>query len=149
MTNLTLLEPDAWDYYYEDGLADETAHRLLKEFLTFETENIWFDSRFMVIQRISIDLDADNFDHLVYTKEEGILISRETSIKIENGTDINIPLRGSLVVELVDYSGVDLSVSIWHYVIWVAVGLVSVVVVIVAIGILINRRQRRLANLDY
>jgi hypothetical protein len=119
------------------------------KYIKFETENIWHGANYITVMHIDIDIDADNYNHMTYTLAEGLLLERDTSIKIQNGTGINEPLTGSYKLEIVDFHDFQPAVGIWHWVIWFFIVFGSIMTLIITISVIVNRRQRRLLQMDY
>lgn len=101
--------------------------------LTFQTE--WYDWKMMNTATINLKMNESNYDIIKYSREEGILLSRTTAVNTHDGET-----RGYIKVEFVSFSGF-LALSPWFYIIVVAtiVGLIALVVII--IGLLIQRRK--------
>lgn len=114
--------------------------------ITYSDE--WFQNRLINMVNIQIKLDESNYDILKYTRSEGILIQRDTKIFIEKAGNYGNPLTGSFAVELQSYSK-ELIPSFWTYIIWFAIIFGIVMGLIIFISIMVNRRQRKLRELDY
>lgn len=101
--------------------------------LTMQTE--WFEWRMMNTATITIVMNETNYDTIKYSREEGILLSRTTAVNANEGK-----IRGYIKIEFVSFSGY-LALSPWFYIIVVAtiVGLIAIVVIV--IGLLIQRRK--------
>jgi hypothetical protein len=123
--------------------------RLLDTYTKINYDTIFWNYRMITIVTINIDVDDKNFIHFDYTQNEGIMLSQDVSINIINGSGPFEDFRGSMKMVLIDFEGYELKVSPWHYVLWVSVVVGSIFVIIVVLSILINRRQRRLLDLDY
>ncbi len=135
-----------FDHYYVENAG-----------VTFEYERDWYQGRFTDFVILTIYIDENNFDRLVYTREEGILISRTTEIYIVNGTrsvpgDVPrlnaFPLSGRYHVELQDFSR-ELVVSFWHYVIWFFIIFGSVLGIIFLVAFIYVRREKKITTMDY
>jgi len=127
------------------------------EFTKFEYNTIWFRSRLITTMDISIELDENNYERLTYTRAEGILLARKTNILIINGTrkdylgiarEFPFELSGNLDVEIIDFSR-EFEVSLWHYVIWVAIIMGIIFASIIVISVILRMRERRFVTMDY
>lgn len=117
-------------------------------FTTSKYDLEWQFSRYLTVTTFKITFDDKNFEIYRYTREEGILLSRETEINIENGTSINQPLTGSFRLVLIDFNK-ELRVSFYHYLIWFGIVFGSIMVAVLVISQLVAWRQRKLRMLDY
>ena len=138
----------AWDEIYDDYI-EFFELSLISHYTDLRYDSIWYNGNYITVVVIDVVLDEDNYDHLVYSREEGLLLSRETQVNILNGSGINLPLRGNLDIELIDMGDFNLAVSPWHYIIYFAISVVSIIILVTIISVLVSRRQKRLQNLDY
>ncbi len=114
----------------------------------FNYSTIWYSNELIDVVTITVSLDAQNYDIMTYSRGEGILLSRNTNIFIDNGSNFGNPLTGSFEVNLVNYSG-TLQTTWLTYLIWFFIILGIVLFAIIAIAIAVSRHQKKLRELDY
>ena len=90
---------------------------------------------------ISYRMNATNYDIAKYTRAEGILLSREFSVNIINGTGPNEDLVGYFKVSY-HSSTIGLAISFWHWIIWFLIILGIVFVVLLILSTIISRRKQ-------
>jgi hypothetical protein len=144
---------DFWTQNYTAGLIINYTKVVLSNyaqeiFTTSQYTTEWFQNRFIDMVHLNIYFDDNNYERFIYTREEGILISRETEINIANGTALNDPLTGSFKLTLQEFNK-EFKVSPYHYIIWVSVVFVSIMVTVITVSLLVSRHQRKMQMLDY
>ncbi len=147
-----------WDKNLGKDIYEFTVFTLNKyDYTKFRYNTIWYRSRLITTMEITIELDKNNYERLVYTRAEGILLSRKTNIFIENGTrkdyqgltrDFPFAISGNLDVELLDFDK-EFTVSFWHYVVWFLIIMAIIFASIIAISVILRLRERRFATMDY
>ncbi len=151
-------DPNFWEKPLGVDIYEFTIFTLNKyDYTKFRYNTIWYRSRLITTLEISIELDKNNYEKLVYTRAEGVLISRKTNIFIDNGTrkdyqwitrDFPFPISGNLDLELLDFDK-EFAVSFWHYVVWFLIIMAIIFTSIIAISVILRLRERRFATMDY
>ncbi|MHA1820916.1 MAG: hypothetical protein ACTSVC_10620 [Promethearchaeota archaeon] len=97
---------------------------------------------------ISFYFNETNYDIIKYTRAEGILLSREVKIDVQDKYGPGQDMMGEFKITLHDFDG-GFEVSFWTYVIWFFVIFGIIMGLIITISVLISRRQEKLKNIDY
>ena len=151
-------DPNFWEKNLGKDIYEFTVFTLNKyDYTKFKYNTIWYRSRLITTMEISIELDKNNYERLVYTRAEGVLLSRKTNILIFNGTrkdyqgltrDFPFAISGNLDIELFDFD-TEFAVSFWHYVVWFLIIMGIIFASIIAISVILRMRERKFATMDY
>ncbi|MHA1274459.1 MAG: hypothetical protein ACTSQJ_03270 [Promethearchaeota archaeon] len=102
----------------------------------------WTNINLINVVKISITLNETNYDEMIYSQAEGILLSRDIRVNAADGK-----YRGMYSIRIRRYSGI-LSQSPWYYVIISLTLFGLILTVIIIISILIQRRKRIYREID-
>jgi hypothetical protein len=127
-----LLNNDS-QYWGNKALIDETYSAV------FADE--WVNGALTSTVTISYRMNVTNYDIAKYTRAEGILLSREFSVNIINGSGPNEDLVGYFKVSYYS-STIGLTISFWHWIVWFLIILAILFVVLIILSAIISRRKQ-------
>lgn len=106
-------------------------------------KNEWHLSAYIDVVHIDIEIDEDNYDRMVFTRKEGILLSRRMHVQ-----DPGTGYRGDAEIVIKARERI-LQPSPWYYVVIFAAIFGSIVVVSILIGLYISHRREEARKLSY
>ena len=102
----------------------------------------WWNLNLINTVSIKYEMNDTNYDESIYSRSEGILLTRTASVNANNGT-----YQGHFSVSLVSYSGF-LALSPWYWLVMALIVIGYFVVVIILIASVVRKREMVMEDPD-